>query len=82
MAERTDVGTWCGVYPKSGDLAWLTRAATILYTDRPAWLRVLEVRPSSLPGWVYLHGYEAEERQRTMRAVLVKVDGLVIRRGR
>lgn len=80
MAEQTSAGTWSGVYPKPGDLAWLTRAASILYTQRPAWLRVLQVRPSTLQGWVYLHGYEAEERERVMRAVFVKVDGLVIRR--
>jgi hypothetical protein len=81
VEQQTEVGTFCGVYPTTGDLAWLTKASTILYKDKPAWFRVLKVRPSTLQGWVYLHGYEAEERVRTMRAVFVKVDGLVIRRG-
>lgn len=71
--------SWCGVLPRVGDLAWLTKSASPLYTD-PAWFRVLDVQSSSLPGWVYLHGYEAEEQHRVMRAVFVRVEGLVVRR--
>lgn len=69
-----------GVYPRCGDLAWLSRAATALYAEDPTWFRVIAVRPSTQPGWVYLHGWEADEERRIERSVFVRVEGLVIRR--
>jgi hypothetical protein len=81
MVEVEHPGTWCGVYPKIGDLAWLTRVACREYEDRSAWFRVIGVRDSTIAGWVYLRGWEVEERHRRECEVFARVEGLVIRRG-
>jgi hypothetical protein len=72
--------SWCGVPPRPGELVWLTKSASLVYTERPAWFRVLDVKPSTIPGWVYLHGYEADEEHRQLRTVFCCVGGLVVRR--
>lgn len=77
----TQPRTLCGVYPQLGDLAGLTRSASVLFGDEPTWFRVESVRPSSISGWVYLHGWYADEDDRVLRSVYVRVEGLVIRRG-
>ncbi len=80
MNTTRQQGSVSGVYPRGGDLAWLSRAATALYAEEPTWFRVIAIRPSSEPGWVYLHGWEADEDRRIERSVFVRVEGLVIRR--
>lgn len=58
-----------GVYPRVGDLVWMTKAVSYRYEHSPAWFRVLGICQSTQDGWVYLHGYEVDENVRVERAV-------------
>lgn len=49
-----------GIVPAVGDLVWLD-PRVCANVDPPMWFRVIEVRPSSQPGWVYLGGWQVFE---------------------
>ncbi|HEY3501678.1 MAG TPA: hypothetical protein VGN37_02690 [Actinocatenispora sp.] len=74
-------GSWHVDTPLDHRLQFEEPGVAYRYGFRPRWLRVLRVCPSTQDGWVYLHGYHAEEEFRVERVVFSRVDGMVIRRG-
>lgn len=65
---------------RSGDVYRVARAASVQFTARPIWFRVIRVHDwTTYDGWVWLDGYELDDRHQAVerRSIFVMCAGLV-----
>jgi hypothetical protein len=77
-ADRDRFGTGVDVLPRSGDILYVTRAASVQFVE-PLFFRVIRVHDwPTYDGWVWLDGYELNASGEAVdrRSIFVQLSGL------